>query len=215
MRMRRLSVLAAGGVLALARVLLAQGVGPGGPFDTTYPLQSRVSVPEDPTYWGAAVGSSSDPVAVALDPLGPVWTKHVQTQPGMTILPGHRVLLTEYLTITGEREWTGWQERILTENFAWVDYLTTLRVAGSPAPGLSIDYTPPGAPPGSGVAFSFDALTPGTQLEIRTRLVYTGSQPFSGSIVVQEFPTPEPASAVLMGLGSLMIARRWRANRQA
>ena len=91
----------------------------------------------------------------------------------------------------------------LDPGWSWAN--PTLLVGGLPAPGLSIT----GAGTGN-LSFFFNALAPGTIVNIRKDLVYTGTPgaAFVGTLAVHEYPTPEPTTVALLSLGSVLMLRR-------
>jgi hypothetical protein len=122
--------------------------------------------------------------------------------------------LSEYLTIGGTTPWTDWHEEILQPGWRWLDDRpssgepTFTKASGEAIPGLSISFT--GATPTAGgkIDFTFDPLSPGTNLKIVKRLVFEGLDPllpgetYLGRLDVYQYPTvPEPAT----GLMALMI----------
>ncbi len=197
-------VLAAGGVSAFG-----QGVGGNSPTNTTYTIQRIYTTPEEPLEWGARVGSWGNPIGVELDPFGPVWSKGFNTNTGEPILPGERIAISETLLVQGARPWTGWGARILTDGFAWYDSggfpaFTVLRNdgSGSPVPGLSVQYIGPAA---IGV---FNPLMAGASVQVFETVIYTGTQPFSGTLQLEQFPIPEPSTLLSFVLLALLLRRR-------
>jgi hypothetical protein len=107
---------------AATRTALTQGVGGGSPTDTSHTLHLVASIPEDPTDWSTRIGTAAAPIGVQLDPSGPVWSKHFQTQNGRPIgggVTGPIVGIEENLLVGGSISWTGWHSDLATGGFIW------------------------------------------------------------------------------------------------
>ena len=190
-------------VLAVGGSSYGQGVGNSTALPTLF------------TQNATNAGWSIGPYDVIRDPTGPAWLKelwgpnagHVIAQPGQTFN------LSESLTVGGNLSWSDWHEKILTPGWEWAAPSVFL-ANGVPASGLSVSYTPGTATQGGSIDFTFDPLAPGTKVNIRKDLYYVGvpGTVFSGAILIAEYPTPEPASLALLGLGGLVFLRRQRAR---
>lgn len=167
-------------------------------------------IPSDPDVTGWFIGT----YGVVRDPAGPKWIKGLAGPNGgpFTAAPGQTFSLTESLFIEGNLSWEDWHEEILTPGWEWVDPIG-FYANGAPAPGLQVANMPGDPTRGGSLWFDFDPLVPGTKIDIRKQLQYVGGADgtaFDGIVRVAEYPTPEPASMVFLGLGSLLALRRRR-----
>jgi hypothetical protein len=199
--------------LMFAQFAMAQGVGNLGSLPTQF------TTPVPPTGW--TVINSNGAIPVVLDPNGPAWGKNFTgpnggpfpyppTSPTNPALP-----VTEVLQVAGNLPWTDWHEEVIgidgltgapDPGWSWGNNPTIL-VGGLPAAGLSI--TGAGT---SNLSFFFNPITPGTVIDIRKDLVYTGvpGAVFNGTLAIHEYPTgvPEPTSLGLLCIGGLCALRR-------
>jgi hypothetical protein len=203
--MFRLSVVVAVSLIA-SQMALAQGVGNIGSLPTVFPG------PNPPVGWN--VVSSTGPIPVVLNPTGPAWSKNFTGPNGGPFAQpafGPPLPVHESLVVAGILPWTDWHEDVIgidasgAPDPGWVWANPALLVGGLPAPGLSIT----GAGTNS-LSFYFNPLPPGTVVDIRKQLVYNGlpGATFIGTLAIHEYPTPEPATMGLMGIGSLLVWRR-------
>jgi MYXO-CTERM domain-containing protein len=151
---------------------------------------------------------------VVRDPNGPKWHKTLVGDPtGAPVIaqPGQIFSLSESLYIEGNLPWMDWHEEILTPGWDWVNPILFL-ANGVPASGLTVTNTPGSLTQGGTLGFDFDPLYPGTQINIRKQLQYNGpaGMVFIGHISIDQYPTPEPATAGLLALGALPLLRRRR-----
>jgi hypothetical protein len=211
---RRGTFVSAAIVMAASAASLGQGVGPDGPFETTHILEGGGTIDPSPAVRVASVGWDNAPISVELDPAGPAWIKHLEGASG--IGPGKGIALGQFLAVSGERSWSGWREDIVTPGFTWWQSSTLTRFdvyLGGPAPGLTVDYAPPGSTPGTGLEFSFADLAPGTHVVVGAILVYNGTAPFTGTVTTRSYPTPDPGSSSLLALGGVVLLGRQRRRR--
>jgi hypothetical protein len=204
--MVRLSIVALAGVVA-SQMALAQGVGNVGSLPTQFEMSNPLNgwVVADPS--GASI-------PVSLNPSGPAWSKNFTgpnggpfSQPAL----GPALPVQEFLLVSGNLPWTDWHEDVVgidasgAPDYSWTWANPTLLVGGLPAPGLTM--TGAGT---SSLSFFFNPLPPGTPVIIRKQLAYNGlpGTAFSGTLAIHEYPTPEPATLALMGIGSLLMWRR-------
>lgn len=190
-------------VLAVAGSSYAQGVGNAAALPSLF-------------YQGATSGGwSIGPYDVIRDPTGPAWLKELWGPNAAPVIaqPGQTFDLSETLIVGGNLPWLDWHEKIITPGWEWVTPTVFLANGNAPS-GLSVAYTPSTATQGGEIDFYFDPLQPGTQVNIRKRLQYIGvpGTVFTGGILIAEYPTPEPASLALLGLGSLALLRRRRGS---
>ncbi len=196
--------------LIASQAVLAQGVGNLGSLPTTFPMSAA------PGGWN--VISPAGPIPVVRDPTGPVWGKSfVGPNGGPFVQPalGPGLPVTEVLQVAGNLPWSDWHEDVIGIDVTgqpdpgWVWTNPFILVNGLPPSNLSI--TGAGT---SSLSFFFDPVPPGSIVQIRKQLVYNGipGTAFVGTLAVHEYPTPEPATMGLMGLGSVVL---WRRRRRA
>lgn len=158
------------------------------------------------------VGTPINPIPIDLDPLGPPWTKTIN-DPNLLLLNGGPLDLNESIINVGTEPWYDWHEHILPD-------------ATGAVPGLwsSVQMAVNGNPIGFNViglgtadlwldTFS-QPILPGDVLNVRKIIdVFPGIPgAFQQPIVIQEYPTPEPASLALLSLGSLAVLGRRKEN---
>ncbi|HVP12068.1 MAG TPA: PEP-CTERM sorting domain-containing protein [Phycisphaerae bacterium] len=191
----------------------AQGVGNLSSLPTLF------TTPVPPTGWVVSDPATGGPVPVVLDPTGPVWGKSFTGPNGGNFLypptsPSNPALpVTELLQVAGTNPWTDWHEDVIgidAQGFpdpGWTWANPFVLVNGLPAPGLTV--TGVGT---SNLSFFFNPVAPGSTITIRKDLVYAGTPgaAFFGTLAVHEYPTPEPASLVLLAAGALWSLRRLR-----
>jgi PEP-CTERM motif len=170
---------------------------------------------------GWEIGSEAAPIEVILDPAAGPWIKNlrgfnggnvVADDTGFTAPSGYQK--EEWLVIGGNTPWTDWHEEVLTPGWnigAQIDIN-----GGQPVPGLVVDLMFTDWPnTGGAVWMDFDPLPPGTLVHLTKQLSWVGDPQvngnlFNGVIQIAEYPTPEPATIALMGLGVLALGRRCR-----
>ncbi len=202
----RMNAVAAG--LILSGVLIAAGPANGQGVGNLSALPSLI--PADPAAGGWFIGQ----YGVVRDPNGPKWIKILADPNGgpFTAAPGQTFTVTESLFIAPELDWADWHEDILTPGWEWVDPIVFLANGSSPANLAVINMS--GDPThGGSVWFYFDPLPPGTKIDIRKKLQYVGGADgtaFFGKVEIAQYPTPEPATLAMLGLGSAVLWRRHR-----
>jgi hypothetical protein len=196
--------------LMFSQFALAQGVGNLSSLPTLF------TGPNPPVGWN--VGGAAGPIPVVLDPTGPQWGKsftgpgggpffYPPTSPTNPPLPVQELLQVA----PNSPAWTDWHEDVVgigangQVDPGWVWVNPQILVNGLVPGGLSI--TGAGT---SNLSFFFNPAAPGSIIDIRKELAYNGSAGavFGGTLSVHEYPTPEPASMALLGLGSAILLRR-------
>jgi hypothetical protein len=182
---------------------LAQGVGNLGSLPLLIPQNA-------PNGWN--IGGATGPVPVVRDPNGPPWLKILANPNGAAFpaIPGQTFTLNERLIVAGNLPWADWHEKIVTPFWDWSS--TSITVNGAVPAGLNTTVTPGTAASGGAVDFVFNPIFPGALVDIQKTLTYNGPPGviFLGTVEVQEFPTPEPASLGLLAIGGLLLRRRNR-----
>lgn len=187
--------------LILSQVAFAQGVGNIGSLPTSF---------QGPPW---VVGTPTGPIPVSLNPAGPAWSKNF-TGPngGPFVQPalGAPLPVRETLLVIGNLPWTDWHEDVMgidasgapDPGWSWAN--PVLLVNGLPAPGLTTSLS------GGNLSFFFNPVAPGSIVTIQKDLVYNGipGTAFIGTLAIHEYPTPEPATMGLLGIGSLLVWRR-------
>ena len=195
-------------VFLMAAILLpgaaawGQGVGGNSPTQSSHSIQVVPAIPEAVYTWAGDVGTINSPVGVELDPSGPAWTK--EFQPDTTFFPSIQpqqvALIAEYLIVEGDLPWTGWSMDIVTSGFEWFPRTlggyssAAIDAGGDPifVHGQLASLDP------SRVDFSFDSIPAGTTVRISAYVRYAGTEPFTGDVELRQYPTPEPASALML-----------------
>lgn len=161
------------------------------------------------------IGSLTDPMPIDLDPNGGPWRKAISTAPGVSMLPGDILTVHETIENVGTEPWTDWHEDVLP---AWS--------GGAPGMWISAELLINGIPAAATItglgttSLNFDPIVPSVQpgdvLEIWKDFQYTQAvESLNGQAVLEilEYPTPEPASAALLGLGAWVLLPRRRTSR--
>lgn len=193
------------GVLLTAATGYGQGVGNLGSLPGSFIVQ--------PPGHFEVVAPTGGPIPVALNPAGPQWIKKFELG-GLVAGPGQQFTVHEFLQVAGNLPWQDWHEQVLTPGWDWSPNSVIL-ANGLPAAGLTVSTTAGVVPTGGSIDYTFNSLAPGTLVDIRKILVYTGGAtgvPFQGTVTIAEYPTPEPATLGLLSLASVAMLRR---NRRA
>lgn len=205
----RLSAFRVHAALPAAVVLLmagagvrAQGVGNLGGLPPTIPMTGGGIT------WEVGV---PNPLPVVRDPLGPVWKKTLTDQNGgpFTAVSGQTFTLHEVLVISGNEFWSDWHEDIVEPEWSWTG--AQIFINNNIPAGLVINNVPGNAVQGGSISFLFNPVAPGSVVDIFKHLTYHGNPavpPFTGTLTVNQYPTPEPASLALLASGGLVLMRR-------
>jgi hypothetical protein len=176
-------------MLAWASVATAQVPGVGGN------LGSPPSI--DETYTSGIIGSEGNPIGIILDPNAGPWKK---TFLGVG---GGQLIIDEWLGIAGPPAWTDWDELILTPNWIW----TAAQVV-TPDQGILNGTISTKFQPNDFVVFNFNPPEmPGTKLHVTKTLTWSGGLPVpqNATVIVEQWPTPEPGTIVLLTTGLLAL----------
>lgn len=188
-------------MLVMAASAQAQGTA-NGPF-------TQHNVDPGPIVF---IGDAANPIPIDLDPLGPPWTKDIFDPNGLHP-NGGPLDINELILNVGTEPWFDWHEHILPDFTGvipgvWIAVQLTVNgnpigfnVIGLNTPDLWLD------------TFS-QPVMPGDVLNIRKVAdVFPSGPSFPGQplLTIQEYPTPEPASAALIGMGSLVLMTKRRA----
>ncbi len=157
------------------------------------------------------IGDPLSPIPIDLDPNGQPWTKNI-VDPNLLMINGGPLEIIENILNAGTEPWLDWHEHILPDAIGVIPGVwsnVNLSVNGNPILFNSLGLNTSDLWLDS---FSQPVL-PGDVLEIR-KTVDAFATPALFTMRIQEYPTPEPASAALIGVGSLMLLgkRRWRSS---
>ncbi len=190
-------------LLATAGPAVAQGVGNLPALPVSFPNLGGGWMVADPN------GGS---IPVVRDPNGPKWVKQFFDPSGVIVpVPGQVFTVTERLLIAPQLDWSDWHEEILTPGWEWTTQVLILENVTQPPAGLTINNIPGTPTHGGTLEFYFNPLSPGTLLDIRKELVYTGPQGVAFPYIeIAQYPTPEPAGLSLLVVGGLLTMYRRR-----
>ncbi len=157
------------------------------------------------------IGDPSSPIPIDLDPTGGPWSKSI-VDPNFVVTAPGLLTMVETIQNVGNEPWFDWHEHILPNAAGAGGISTWFRVK------LSVNGTPIGfASGGLGTGdlwldtFSQPVL-PGDILTVTKEVeVFPLTAGTAGPILrIQEYPTPEPASAALIAVGSLALLGKSR-----
>lgn len=185
------------GLLMMCNTALAQGTATG-------PITSHIVDPGPVV----VIGDPVSPIPIDLEPTGAPWLKDI-SDPFGNIISGGPLDLNETIINVGSEPWLDWHEHILPDAtgivpgvWTFVDMTIngnpiTFNAVGLNTPDLWLD------------TFSQPVL-PGDVLNIR-KIIDATPGPALLQMRIAEYPTPEPASAALLGLGSMLLMARRKA----
>jgi hypothetical protein len=185
-----------------SQVALAQGVGNVGSLPNLIPANTSG------TGWDIGVPAG---LPVVLSPTGPAWQKILvgpNYQP-VVAAPGQTFYLHEVLVVGGTVPWTDWHENLVNPYWDWTS--ASILVNNAVPAGLTINNIPGNGTQGGSISFLFNAAPVGAIVDIYKQLTYQANPAlpvFSSKVIVNEYPTPEPASLALLALGGTVLLRR-------
>lgn len=154
------------------------------------------------------IGDFNNPFPIDLDANGQPWTKHID-DPNLLMINGGPLDIVETIINVGTEPWFDWHEHILPDPTGivpgvWTNVSLTVN-------GNLILFNPTGLnSPDLWLDNFSQPVLPGDILQIRKQVdTFATSALFT--MTIEEYPTPEPASAALVGLGSLLVLCRRRA----
>ena len=163
---------------------------------------------------------AAGPIGVTLDPTKGPWQKTLVSANGdgvpandLGVGAPNSYQLVENLVITGNIPWTDWHESIVTPGWDFGPVLLTVN-GQPPPPGSSVQYIQAQWPNVGGQAeWTFPALQPGTTLTFTKTLDWIGDptipgEGFAGTILIKQYPTPEPTALAIFGMAAIALLRR-------
>ncbi len=185
---------------AASPMAFGQGVGGSSPTDTSHVLSRGFGIPEPPVDWQSVVGTSLAPVGVELDPVGPAWIQHFQTEGGAPINADRYIQITEDLVVTGDTPWTGWHVEPANPDFRWFDWggggwgHAFVAIVNGVLLATDVQYASPGI-----LDATFPAIGPGDEVRFIYYFRRDSVNPVSDSFDIHQYPTPEPTALLLIG----------------
>lgn len=158
---------------------------------------------------GFEVGTTDERIDLTFDPTFGPWIKQLSDTPAATV--GTVWTIQEHYVLNGDMNWTNWNEQLLTNGWNWIN--GTIQMNGQTISGLTTNME---AAAEGLISFTFDALAPGTTIDIVKQIQWVGTAgvsvwPGIALIQVQEWsngeqPIPEPATLSLIALGGSLYA---------
>ena len=192
-------------VLTYSGVALAQGTALG---PTTL---HEIEVQNDRAYAGGAndVINGPLPYPIDLDINGQPWTKQIDTPPDASYTGG-LVDIFESITNAGTEPWDGWHADLFGGGLGvgW----NNSGVVSAQVNGSSISYDQTVTVASLSIRGFSQPVLPGDTLELHKRIdIFTDNVVGPGQTLfsIEQFPTPEPASAAMLiavGLGLFLMA---------
>jgi len=147
------------------------------------------------------------PYPIDLDVSGPPWRKAILSDPVAGFGSGGLTFIETVLN-AGDEPWYDWHEDVISVEVgaAWAG-VTSVTIDGNP---ITFNETITG---GNITIDGFSSpVLPGEVMVIEKQLYTTANivGPDKPLVNVLEYPTPEPGSAALLGLGAVALVRRAR-----
>jgi hypothetical protein len=186
------------GLLMFSHSAQAQGTATG-------PITSHIVDPGPIV----VIGDPASPIPIDLDITGPPWLKNI-ADPFGNIIGGGPLDLNETIINVGNEPWLDWHEHILPDATGIVPGLwvfVDMTINGNP---ITFNAVGLGTPDLWLDTFS-QPVFPGDVLNVR-KIIDATPGPALLQMRIAEYPTPEPASAALIGIGSLLLVARRKAS---
>jgi len=201
--MTRYALIALCTTLLITTAALAQGTATG-PSTEHYADNSGVSYAGGPLDFINGPG----PYPIDLDVTGSPWRKTINSDLLTGFVGTGSFTMIETVQNVGTEPWYDWHEEVISGDLgvAW-DIVTSVTVNGA---AITFSQTVAGS------ILSIDTFSlpvlPGDVMVIEKDLITTSNIVGPGKTLFQvlEYPTPEPGSAALMGVGTLLVIRRVR-----
>ena len=153
------------------------------------------------------IGSLIDPIPIDLDVDGPPWFKSVSDPLGILTGP-FDLAFNETIINVGTEPWYDWHEVILDPPAGMPQ--SSWQAVKVLVNGVPIGFNSSGLGTPTLDLFDFtQPVLPGDILEVQKIVDAYDTTDNSGAFLrILEYPTPEPASAALLGLGALAVLGR-------
>jgi len=155
------------------------------------------------------IGDLSSPIPIDLDPTGGPWIKSI-VDPNFVVTAPGLLTMVETIQNVGNEPWFDWHEHILPNAVGAGGVSTWFSVKLS-VNGTPIGFTSGGLGTGDLWVDTFSTpVLPGDIFTVEKEVVVfpLTDGTFGPILRIQEYPTPEPASAALIAMGSLVLLKR-------